>query len=295
MILSQSHGGHRHHDHPAVKSPCRKAHSVAAVRFRKPNKMAFKTQYEDVNHSLEVLLSGVTKTLHGLFTGMYLYGSLATGDFDPQRSDIDFLVVTSSVLPDKMIFRLKTTHRRLFESSLKWGKKLEGAYIPVDAVRKFSESGPVCPLVNKDQFLVARPEAHWVINRHIVRTYNAVIAGPSARDLIDQVQPEDIRDAVRKLLHNNWTPFLQDAGLFLPLDYAQPFVVLTMCRAWYTIEHGDVASKRRSAEWVLENSDAGWSQLVTEALRWRDGDKPGSIEQTQRFMRYVFGRVGMQV
>jgi predicted nucleotidyltransferase len=55
----------------------------------------FPTPYPDVNEVLLTLLDNVRAILGDYFTGMYLYGSLASGDFDPRRSDIDFLVVTS--------------------------------------------------------------------------------------------------------------------------------------------------------------------------------------------------------
>jgi hypothetical protein len=44
-----------------------------------------------VYHLLQVLLSGVQRLLDDWFVGLYLGGSLAGGDFDPQYSDIDFL------------------------------------------------------------------------------------------------------------------------------------------------------------------------------------------------------------
>jgi len=75
--------------------------------------------YPDVNTVLYVLLKNVQTVLGNHFIGMYVYGSLASGDFDPQRSDIDFLVVTADRLPDEMIAELKAMHARITTSSLK--------------------------------------------------------------------------------------------------------------------------------------------------------------------------------
>ena len=52
---------------------------------------------------LELLLSSATRVLESQLVGMYLYGSLSSGDFDLETSDIDFLVVTTSTLSDKTI------------------------------------------------------------------------------------------------------------------------------------------------------------------------------------------------
>ena len=76
------------------------------------------TPYDDMNLFLQILLDNVRAVLGNYFIGMYLYGSLATGEFDANRSDIDFLVVTSEKLPKNMISDLKTMHTRLYESGL---------------------------------------------------------------------------------------------------------------------------------------------------------------------------------
>ncbi len=61
------------------------------------------TLYPDVNAVLTILLDGAQSVLGDHFIGLYLYGSLASGDFNPQTSDVDFLVVTDTDLTDELI------------------------------------------------------------------------------------------------------------------------------------------------------------------------------------------------
>src|SRR5687768_72198 len=58
------------------------------------------TPYTDVNEILHLLLVNVKEILKDQFLGMYLYGSLSSGDFNPETSDVDFLVVTKEVLSE---------------------------------------------------------------------------------------------------------------------------------------------------------------------------------------------------
>src|SRR5512139_2679143 len=88
------------------------------------------TKYPEVNKILDLLLTSISQVLGNQLVGMYLYGSLSSGDFDPETSDIDFLVVTTSTLPDKTIADLEAMHHRLWNSGQKWAGKLEGSYIP---------------------------------------------------------------------------------------------------------------------------------------------------------------------
>jgi len=252
----------------------------------------FPTPYRDVNLVLQTLLENVRAVLGDYFTGMYLYGSLASGEFDPGRSDIDFLVVTSQKLPGNLISDLETMHVRIGDSGLEWAAKLEGSYIPRDAMPAYSPAGPACPMINESKFRVARHDVDWVINRHVLSTSGVVIAGPPLRAMINPVRPDELREAALLLLRDRWAPLLNDPDLFIRPGY-QPFVVLTMCRALYTLEHGAVASKRRSAEWLRDKSGSQWADLINQAIVWHDGDPSGDIGQTWQFMQYVLKQAGL--
>ena len=252
----------------------------------------FPTPYPEVNLVLQTLLDNVRAILGDDFIGMYLYGSLATGDFDPGRSDIDFLVVTSKELPGNIVAELKSMHTRLYKSGMEWATKLEGSYVPRNVLRRYSANGPAWPMINKDKFLVAHENISWVINSYILYTSGVVITGPSLRSIIDPVHPEELKDAVLTLYRDVWTPWKCNPDLFLGDEY-QSFVVLTMCRALYTLKHGTVVSKRRSAEWAISNLNKKWTYLINQAIAWHYGDTPGDIGQTQEFMRHIFREAGL--
>ncbi|HVU13359.1 MAG TPA: nucleotidyltransferase domain-containing protein, partial [Phototrophicaceae bacterium] len=52
------------------------------------------TPYADINAVLYDFQQQIAVILGEYMVGMYVYGSLALGDFDPATSDIDFVVVT---------------------------------------------------------------------------------------------------------------------------------------------------------------------------------------------------------
>ena len=81
---------------------------------------AHPTPYPDVNAILTLLLAEVRAILGDRFVGMYLYGSLSSGDFDPGSSDVDFLVATEGELPDEALAALEAMHARIAASGLPW-------------------------------------------------------------------------------------------------------------------------------------------------------------------------------
>lgn len=133
------------------------------------------------------LLNEVRAVLEGELVGLYLYGSLASGDFDPHRSDIDFVVVTRDALPDETIQQLAALHDRLAASGLTWAAKLEGTYITQAALRRYNPADGPFPGINEGRFYVAHHQSDWIIQRHILREYGAVLAGPPPHTLIDPV------------------------------------------------------------------------------------------------------------
>ena len=99
------------------------------------------TPYPDVNDVVNLLLVNVKEILGDQFVGMYLYGSLASGDFNPETSDIDFLVVTTDTLSEETISKLETMHKQTWATSLKRAGELEGSYIPKELIRRHDQNG----------------------------------------------------------------------------------------------------------------------------------------------------------
>lgn len=247
------------------------------------------TSYPGVNIVLHRLRSDVQTVLGDYFVGLYLYGSLATGDFSPESSDIDFLVVTTGKLPDEMIPALETMHLQLAGSGLKWATKLEGSYVPRKMLRRYDPTGGPYPQINEGRFYVAGHGSDWIIQRHTIRERELIVAGPSLRELIDPVTTEDLRHAVRGNLQEWWSPILEDSSWLERSEY-QTYAVLTMCRALYTLEWGAVVSKPASARWAQQTLGEKWSALIAEALKWPSGESFAKREETLTFIRYTVER-----
>src|SRR5215208_7041289 len=94
------------------------------------------TSYPDVNEMISLLLTKVPKTIREQFVGMYIYGSIASGDFD-QHSDIDILVVTETELSGDEFDTLNVMHEKIQERDSPWAIQLEIVYVPRNAIRRF--------------------------------------------------------------------------------------------------------------------------------------------------------------
>ncbi len=244
------------------------------------------TLYPGVNVVLHTLLSGVRTILGDHVIGLYLYGSLASGDFDPQRSDIDFLVVTAAALPAEMIAELEAMHARLAASGPKWAAKLEGSYLPQSALRRYDPSAAPYPQINEGRFYLALHGSDWIIQRHILREHGVVVAGPAIAPLIDPVHPDDLRRAVSGILREWWAPMLSNPAWLRDGEY-QAYAVLTMCRALYTLEHGSIVSKPVAACWAQKALHERWTALIEQALTWQHDVQWDHLDETLDLIRYT--------
>ena len=247
------------------------------------------TLYPDVNQVLNLLLENAKKILGEQFVGMYLYGSLSSGDFDPETSDIDFLVVTADRLPEQTIENLEAMHQQTWATSLKRAGKLEGAYIPRELVRRHDPFGAACPTVNEGQFYVASLGSDWIIQRHVVREYGVVVDGPDPKTLIDPVRPAEIRGSVLGVLREWWFPMLDDPSWLREHENAYcAFAVITMCRVLHALEHGTVVSKPKAVQWARGHLADRWSELIDKAVAAARHEAVADfLDETLNFIRFV--------
>jgi len=254
------------------------------------------TPYPAVNAILLELLTSVQKILGAQFVGMYLYGSLSSGDFDPGASDIDFLIVTADQVSSEIFSALQAMHARVGATDSKWAAELEGSYIPLSALRRYDPADDVYPHIDRGGANL-RVEPHgsdWVIQRHILREKGIVLAGPPLKDLIDPVSPNTLRRATIKSLHQWWAPMLNDLTKLQRSRGYQSYAVLTMCRMSYTVQHGVVVSKPTAARWAQETLDVRWSPLIERAWVGRRNPglnaEAGDVKETLEFIRYTLER-----
>jgi hypothetical protein len=65
-----------------------------------------------------------------------------------------------------------------------------------------------------------------------------------------------------------------------------------MCRILYTLETGEVASKRAALEWAVHKASPAWHDLIHQAIAdrpvpWDGPPRPGSVEATLEFTEYA--------
>jgi hypothetical protein len=243
------------------------------------------TDDPEIDSVLSEVLAGARSILGDLFVGMYPDGSLAIGDFSPDSSDLDFVVVTTADVSAEAFEALSAMHDRIATGPSRWARELEGSYISRDALRHARR--PVHPYIDRGSGLeMVQPESgYWPIHRHVLREHGVALAGPSPRALIDPVGADELREAARGILHEWWEPMLT-GGPLLSNGFYRCYAVLTMSRILYTLRHGAIATKPVAARWASEALDRRWTPMIRAALVW-SRDEPPDLEETLAYIRYT--------
>jgi hypothetical protein len=254
------------------------------------------TPYPAVNAALREFLASVRAILGPHLRGMYLVGSLAVGDFDPASSDLDIIVVTDDALPEDRITALRDHHTRFDASDSLWATRLEAVYIPQADLRVPASADASYPQVERDRpFFVEPLEPGWSVQRCTLHEHGVVIAGPEPRDLLDPVDPDEMRRDGAIIAHT-WLDQAEHDPTWL--DWARPrgncaFVVATLCRLLITLETSGVASKPAATRWAQHALDNQWAGLI--ARSWAARDENGATPQDDMetlvaFIRYTAAR-----
>jgi len=255
------------------------------------------TPYSDVNAVLHDFKERIQAILGGQFIGMYVYGSLAIGDFDPDGSDIDFAVVTDGDIDDERFVALDTMHRQFAESGSRWAEKIEAAYLPRGALNHSAPTSARYPQLEKGRGFAREPlEIGWPFQRHTLREYAVIVSGPDPRTLIDPVPLEDMRRAAVAIIAGWLDQAHHDPDWLTWVRHreAQAFVVLTLCRILAVLGSGEIASKPAAAHWAQTMLGPRWTALIERALAGQhiEGNAPDSdVDDTISLIEYVLSEI----
>jgi ribosomal protein S18 acetylase RimI-like enzyme/predicted nucleotidyltransferase len=253
---------------------------------------------EPVRHLIEVL----TRELDALFgdelVGLYLRGSLATGDFLPETSDVDVFAIPEHAVDAERFAALEALHERVARASPSHGHRLEIAYVHRAAARRF-EPGHRHPTLGQGERIAWQHHpVQWRIERAVLHDCGVPLRGPHPSDLIDPVSPADVRRAVRERLCQ-WVAWAADPDnpeWRLPA-WQKAYTVESTCRALHTLECGRLGSKMRAVGWALDVLPEPHRTTVARSQTWRRERGVGLelVPEVRRFVAFAGARAGTEV
>ncbi|MCP4601601.1 MAG: GNAT family N-acetyltransferase [Proteobacteria bacterium] len=248
--------------------------------------------YPDIDKLLIDLLGQICQILDEKLVGLYLYGSLVTGDFDPGISDFDLLAATATDIDNQEFDRLQELHLDFVNDHPEWANRVEIAYLSVAGLKTFKTKVSQMAVISPGEpFHFKEAGKEWLLNWWQVRGRGLALYGPDPKTLIDPISQKEFLDVVREHAQQ-WREWVRESRH----RKSQAYVRLTMCRALYAVKNGEQVSKRQAALWARDRFPEH-ARLIEQALEWRKAEENEEIDheatfpETERFVHFMIDQV----
>ena len=198
--------------------------------------------------------------------GIYVHGSIAFGCFDPQVSDIDFLVVVKNPLSVPIKKQMLETLLVLTPHCPKKG--LEMSVVLARNCRPFVYPTPYeFHFSNAHITRAKRDPVEYCTNFHgtdkdlaahitVIRAVGQVLCGTPIDAVFGEVPPQDYLDSIRYDVENAVEDIVEH-----PV-----YVILNLCRVVAYLREGLVLSKKEGGEWGLMRLPDRYHPILQSAL-----------------------------
>lgn len=248
------------------------------------------TPYQEINTLLAEYVRGAKSVIGENLVGIYLTGSLAYGDFVPQRSDIDLQAVVRNPLTQEELRGIGELHRKIDSLCPAWANRTECSYVPLELMTETLPPKTPRPWWGFDTLYTAAPMGNeWIINHYFLSEYGIALEGPEFTTIIPPIDLKEVRKASARDLFKEWVPKIADQE-WLSNSHYQSYLVLNLCRILHTISGNEPGSKRLAADWV-KGRFPEWKDLVEEAEKWGYGDKMNKQPEAIAFVIFAVERV----
>lgn len=254
----------------------------------KQKQIGFENAPAKVREIVFNLRDGLQKTLTDKLLGLYLYGSLAYGCFNPEMSDIDFIVVLSDQLTSKEELNMSQLHQSL-GSDPEYGKRIEGTYLTEEQVKTDDYPPDFLFYVAGKEFVKTKAgqgEQDFPMHRQHLYESGIKIIGYEPKKLFLPVPWEILKRSLQQEM-----PFIKEQFEKRPI-----YAVLNLCRVVRANQTHKLSSKKQGGEWGLQYFPAEFHEVIQTALegyahKQTDRQKQFLTKNLSRFYEYCNERI----
>jgi len=231
--------------------------------------------YPELRDVLYTFVNEITAELAENLIGVYLVGSIATGDFDLD-SDVDFLVVTNTELTKKILKSLQVIQTKIYDIDCYPAKHLEGSYISIGDLNNWHTVGEKELYYFDNGSTTFERSIHdnkWHV-RWILRERGITLIGQKPEQITQSIPLPELSNEIKMAMLEEMKAFEDEINRprsFWNSRFGQSFAVLTYCRMLHTLHTGTVQSKKAGAIWAKQFVEPKWVNIIDQAWDEREG------------------------
>lgn len=231
--------------------------------------------YPELREVLYNFANEITAELADNLIGVYLVGSIATGDFDLD-SDVDFLVVTNTELTETNIKSLQEIQAKIYDIDCYPAKHLEGSYISIGDLNNWHTVGEKELYYFDNGSTTFEQSTHdnkWHV-RWILRERGITLIGQKPEQITQPIPLHELSNEIKMAMLEEMKAFEDEINRprsFWNSRFGQSFAVLTYCRMLHTLHTGTVQSKKAGVKWAKQFVEPKWVNIIDQAWSEREG------------------------
>ena len=234
------------------------------------------------------------KILDDNLTGIYLHGSAVMGCFNPQKSDLDLLIVVDHSLPDPvkkeymdMVIELNSlSPAKGIEMSIVLREVCKPFVYPTPFELHFSVRHLEWYKNNPDDYIRKMKGTDKDLAAHfmILNKRGRCLYGAPIEEVFSEVPDRDYMDSIRGDIE----------GAAEEITENTMYLTLNLARVLAYKEEGLVLSKKEGGEWALDHLSEEFHPLIRDALR-EYAENAGIVYDGSlagRYAEYALKRIG---
>ncbi len=239
----------------------------------------------DIESAVERFTDITLRVLGSNAYALYLSGSLTSGDFDKDSSDIDFMVITRSDISLDEVDQLKGSYRDLRSSGNWWDSRTEGIFLP----RAFCQEPTLMPtkhyvLKTNGEYMKSQERSDWIVQLKLVEQSGVRLGGDGSIDSDMMVSIGD--EQIKQIATMSSIPFVERPDTNNQPMRTTALHVLSVCRVAYTNMTGEICSKVRAADWATQIFP-DYADIIRQAIRNRGAYEYGPCYDAYDFIDVI--------
>ena len=222
---------------------------------------------KSIQKLLDSFITSSKQILKDNLTGIYLHGSAVMGCFNPQKSDLDLIVVVNEILPDSikkeymdMIVELNACGpAKGIEMSIVTKSVCNPFVYPTPFDLHFSVAHLNWYKTNPDDYIQKMKGTDKDLAAHftIITNRGKCLYGEPIEKVFSKVPEKDYFDSI----WNDIADAVED------ISENTMYLTLNLARVLAYKKDGVILSKKEAGEWALENLPEEYHPLIEDALK----------------------------
>ena len=261
--------------------------------------------YPELRDVLNMFVDEISAELRENLVGIYLVGSIASGDFDLD-SDVDFLVVTKTELTEAHMKTLQDIQIKIHDIDCYPAKHLEGSYISIGDLNNWNIVGEKKLYYFDNGSTTYEQSTHdnqWHV-RWILRERGITLVGQKPETILNSIPLNEMFGEIKTTMLQVMKLFEDEINRplsFFNSRFGQSFAVLTYCRMLHSLHTGTVQSKKAAVKWAKQFVNPKWVKIIDQAWKEREGVRFGAkigqraestlLYETLEFIKYAIAQI----